>query len=434
MNKILEKLNERFLKDDLRSFDIKFTCIDEKIFFNYQDNQVQVLFGSSLSSEEELNRELEEWKLLFCKDNIKYNLNNDLIIFEDGFEIPVKLLKKRFKSNNEEELIYYTFENNETKIIINEGSKDFYTNFFNSEAYAFYWKLFFTDKHFKKFVQNSEIENKKVDIKYILRGTKAYSAKFIIRSGIFDVSSLSSNINLIKSCIYSLLVNKKVIININEKRYEEKIKNRLNNNDDISGNLDEIQFKIPKLIYDENLVSYYKAAYNSSLPSQKFLDFYHVFEYLFLSVSEFFIYDKVKTYINHPKFRSDEKDIEKIISLIKRNNTENDETEMLKKVLTKYIDEDDLIEYICERGYDKVIKDKMFFGEKFTLSPKSGHLISNISKILKHVRNALVHSSDRYKREDCHIPFSESENLVNILIPMMDFLAQKIIAGTAQKI
>ena len=189
---------------------------------------------------------------------------------------------------------------------------------------------------------------------------------------------------------------------------------------------------MPNLIYDENLVSYYKAAHNSSLPSQKYLDFYHVFEYLFLSVSESFLYDKVKTYINHPRFRSNDKDIEKVISLIKRNNTENDETEMLKKVLIKFIDEDDLIEYVGENGFDKLIKDKMFFGEKFTLAPKSGHLISNISKLLKHVRNALVHSSDRYKREDCHIPFSESENLDNILIPLMDFLAQKIIAGTAQ--
>lgn len=438
MGLIIEKLNERFLRDDLKSFCISFFHEENKIFLQYKTHKVEVsLLNDSLVSEANESAIEEEWKEAFSNSNSNsnsnYSSNNDILFFEKGFEIPLKLIKRKMRGPSGIKNLHYEFADNKNRISIDYISKDFLVNFFNSDAYAIYWKNFFKENKFKSFVENDEIGDRNVSIYWFIRGI-LYSAKFENRDENFNQQNLNLSINLIKSSIYSLLVNRKDIFNLKVTSFEDKVSGSSNENDSFINESVGNDFEIPKIIYDENLVSYYKAAYNSSLPSQKYLDFYHVFEYLFLSISESYIYDKVKTYINHPKFRSDDKDIEKVISLIKRNNTENDETEMLKKVLSKFIDEDDLIEFICINQLDKVIKDKYFFGEKFTLSPKSGHLISNLSKLLKHVRNALVHSSDRYKREDCHIPFSESENLIRILIPTMDFLAQKIIAGTAKNI
>jgi len=53
--------------------------------------------------------------------------------------------------------------------------------------------------------------------------------------------------------------------------------------------------------------------------------------------------------------------------------------------------------------------------------------ISNVAKLLKHVRNALVHSSDKYNRDECHIPLTESENILEDYIPLVRFLAKKVI-------
>lgn len=433
MELIIEKLNERFLRDDLKTFGISFLHEDDKIFLKYKTHKVEVsLSTDSLANEENENASEDEWKEAFSNSNYQYSNSNDILFFENGFEVPLKLIK-RVRGASINKNLHYEFSDTKNRISIDYISKDFLVNFFNSDSYAIYWKNFFKDNKFKSFVEDDEIGDRHVSIYWLLR-SKIYSAKFENRDESFNRQNLNLSINLIKSSIYSLVVSRKDIFNLKVTSYDEKVKSSSGENENFLKESIGNDFEIPKIIYDENLVSYYKAAYNSSLPSQKYLDFYHVFEYLFLSVSESYIYDKVKTYINHPRFRSDDKDIEKVISLIKRNNTENDETEMLKKVLSKFIDEEDLIEFVVEEQLDKLIKDKYFFGEKFTLSPKSGHLLSNLSKLLKHVRNALVHSSDRYKREDCHIPFSESENLIRTLIPIMDFLAQKIIAGTARNI
>jgi len=63
---------------------------------------------------------------------------------------------------------------------------------------------------------------------------------------------------------------------------------------------------------------------------------------------------------------------------------------------------------------------------------EQGHALSNAAAILKHVRNALVHSSDRYTREDCFLPFSESEDVIIKYIPLVKYLAERVIFSTAK--
>ena len=192
---------------------------------------------------------------------------------------------------------------------------------------------------------------------------------------------------------------------------------------------------IPLAEYDENLVRYYKVARSSQFSSQAFLAFYHILEYNFLRVTDEVLYNKILGQINNTEFRPSHKYIDRLISTISSHKEQSDETEMLRSVLQRYVDEEELIEFIefVEKESEQAIytKSRTIFGEKFAISPKVGHALSNSAKVIKHIRNALVHSSDRYSREDCHIPLTESEDIVDEYVPLVRFMAEKIIFSSA---
>lgn len=192
---------------------------------------------------------------------------------------------------------------------------------------------------------------------------------------------------------------------------------------------------MPNVIYDENLINYYKVARSSPFPSQSYLAYYHILEYYFLRVSEDHIHHQIKTIINSASFRADADSLDRIISQVRKHSAQDDETEMLRKVISRFVDESSLIaeinriEFECN---DKIYtKRKTIFGESLEISPREGHAIANTSKALKHIRNALVHSSDKYKREECHIPLTATEHTIEEYIPIIKYLAEQIIYGTA---
>jgi hypothetical protein len=193
---------------------------------------------------------------------------------------------------------------------------------------------------------------------------------------------------------------------------------------------------IPQATYVDDLISYYKVAKASQFPDQKYLSYYHILEYFFLRVSDEIIHTSLKSQLNSPSFNSSYENINKILSTIKRADKTADETEMLKAVLAKYVSEEDLIEFIL--AIEKAVGEKIYtdtkkevFGEKATIRLEKGHALNNTAKVIKQIRNSLVHSSDNYNREDCFMPFSESETFVSQYIPIIMFLAEKVIFSTA---
>ena len=62
---------------------------------------------------------------------------------------------------------------------------------------------------------------------------------------------------------------------------------------------------------------------------------------------------------------------------------------------------------------------------------EENNVIEVIGKTIKAIRNGIVHSSDKYNRADRFIPFSESEDIVKKYLPIVKFLAEKIIATTS---
>lgn len=195
-------------------------------------------------------------------------------------------------------------------------------------------------------------------------------------------------------------------------------------------------FQIPKAVYSDDLVTLYKVARSSIFPSQEFLSYYHILEYHFLQVSDEVLHTSVKALINSPSFNTSYKNVNKLVSTVKKNDSSSDEIEMLKAVLKKYVDEEELIEHIAEteRGLGKPTftdTKKKVFGEPASIRLEKGHAINGTARVIKQIRNALVHSSDRYNREDCFLPFTESESVVVSYIPIVKFLAEKVIFATA---
>lgn len=192
---------------------------------------------------------------------------------------------------------------------------------------------------------------------------------------------------------------------------------------------------IPRSSYDENVVSYYKVAKASPFPSQSFLAYYHVLEYYFLRVSEMLLHDRLTAMLNDPRFHASRDSLDRLISTVRGQDARNDETEMLRNVLDRFVQESELIEFVQKLedacGEKIYTKKRHVFGEQLQITPMKDHALANAAKTLKHVRNAIVHSSDRYKRDERHVPLSDSEDLIEEFIPLVRFFAEKVIYGTA---
>jgi hypothetical protein len=192
---------------------------------------------------------------------------------------------------------------------------------------------------------------------------------------------------------------------------------------------------IPHVTYEENVVSFYKVAKASPFPSQSFLAYYNVLEYYFLRVSELLLHDRLASLLNYPGFRANREALDKVISAVRGQDSRSDETEMLRNVLDRFVQESDLIDFI--QKFEELCGDKIYskrrqvFGESLQISLIKDHALANSAKVLKHIRNAIVHSSDRYKREECHIPLSDSEAVIEEFVPLIRFFAERVIFGTA---
>lgn len=301
---------------------------------------------------------------------------------------------------------------------ISQASKAFYLSFFKSEEYE---KFFET--RIKRLILNSRVNRRgiyqifghSVTAKYTHKGRKT-------PHNINDIA-----LKNIKSSLFKLSVEQnECYILWNPKK---------NSTSKISLTEKKSNFTIPQSDYDENVVSYYKVAKSSPFQSQSYLAYYHVLEYYFLKVGEEILHDKLGVILNNTNFRTNNQSLERIISLVKGHNARENETEMLKNVLDKFIISEDLIKFIkeIEEVHPKIYTGtSLVFGENIHINIKNNdQAIAYTANALKHIRNSIVHSSDKYTREDRYIPLSESDEIIEKYIPLVRFCAEQVIYGNA---
>ncbi len=193
---------------------------------------------------------------------------------------------------------------------------------------------------------------------------------------------------------------------------------------------------LPRSAINRDVARFYQRGMVVEDAVNQFLSYYQVLEYYFLHVSDEELYRKLITIYNDPGFKSSPKYLDKVIQSTLNHKRESDETEMLRLVISKHVPEDDLSQFIG--AYEEHLNDKLFtkkrtmFGESTEVRLVSGHVIGNVAKRVKLIRNALVHSSDRYNRKENFVPTRKAEMELRKEVPLVKFIAEKVIISTSE--
>ena len=252
--------------------------------------------------------------------------------------------------------------------------------------------------------------------------------------------ALSKSSDIIDSCIFTLSTLKELPIELVDAWPLRRKRTKSSKDFEFGETIKGSQLPIPKIRINPVLVHFHQQATSTDIPSLKYLAFYQILEYFYLSVSDENLYINLTRRINDLKFKTTPHHLDKIIQDVITHKRENDETEMLKNVIKKFVDEGEIIQFITD--YEKFMSKKIYtakrvvFGQE--ISPTNlttGHVFGNIAKTIKAIRNALVHSSDRYERNDRYIPYSkEGTDLIETELPLIKFLADKVIIGSSEAI
>jgi hypothetical protein len=190
-----------------------------------------------------------------------------------------------------------------------------------------------------------------------------------------------------------------------------------------------------KAHYNPEVLRFYWLGGSSEIPQHRFLAYYQVLEYFFLQVSEEELYNRLRAIIHEPSFMATSEHLDRIIKSVEGHRRETDEKEMLKGVMKRYLDESEVIAEI-NRLEDEMSPHytvpRNLFGEDVQIDLREGHVFGTLANTIKTIRNALVHSSDRYERLPRFIPYTESEQIVEAEVPLMRFLAERIVVATSK--
>jgi len=240
--------------------------------------------------------------------------------------------------------------------------------------------------------------------------------------------------DMFETCLFELAYFKEVGTNLC-KSWDDFYHDLDEEDSDLEESQEKESFQLPKVFYNKELTKFYRLGMSSYFPILKYLTFYQILEYFFIKVSDEELYNKLSYELKDPKFVPKEPHIAILVRIVEEHSKKLDETEMLKNVLKKFIDFKGLKEFI--EIYEEKIREKIYtksneiFGEIVEVSLKENHIFGNIAKIIKIIRNALVHSSDRYEGKKRYVPFSESTEIVEKHIPLLKFLAEKVIFATS---
>ncbi|SBV33198.1 conserved protein of unknown function [uncultured Sphingopyxis sp.] len=253
----------------------------------------------------------------------------------------------------------------------------------------------------------------------------------------WDAASLERSQEMIESCLFDLTYLKNMALSLRsswpmtmaERRRERQLRfDRL-----VSGD----EFPLKNVVYDGAVTKFYQRAVSSDDAYTSFISFYHILEYYFVSVSDNRLYNRLERIVNDPAFSARQKQLDRIIASVDEHGRESDETEMLKGVLLEFVDEGDLLRFIEkyeDRPASKIYTEKTtcFGYEIDKMNLKAGHIFGPIAKRIKTIRNALVHSSDRYERKERYVPGEEASRVLMRELPLLRFLAEKVIIATAR--
>lgn len=196
------------------------------------------------------------------------------------------------------------------------------------------------------------------------------------------------------------------------------------------------QIPLGEVNFNSDIIRFYEFGMSTDIPESRFLAFYQVLEYYFVSTSNERLHEKLSNRIKDPRFTLTSSNLDRLVFDVIKHRHETDEAEMLKNVLEKFVDETELIAFI--KAYEKHLGETIYskrhtvFGVPVEIRLEEGHVFGNVAKHIKEIRNALVHSTDKYERRVRHVPFTKTTEKIAQDIPLIKFLAERVIISSAK--
>lgn len=248
-------------------------------------------------------------------------------------------------------------------------------------------------------------------------------------------NALVKSSKIIEDCLFQLSYLKRVALWLMEEWPNKRYGLSLPQSFQFGPNFEGFNFTFPPS-FNSDVIRFYLLGMTSRVPELSFLAFYQVLEYFFVSVSNEQLYEELSHQTKDPKFISSSDQLDRLVQTVDKHKRENNETEMLKSVLTKFVDESELMKFISsyERhlGQNVYTKKHDVFGTDVEIRLQEKHTIGNTAKHIKETRDALVHSTDRYEGGVRHIPFTKTTSEIERDIPLIKFLAQRAIISSAK--
>ncbi len=245
-------------------------------------------------------------------------------------------------------------------------------------------------------------------------------------------AAVKKALEFIEGCLFNLAYLKGTSLVLEE---ELPYRQALGNNFQFEENDFGTELPLPRAKINQDVVRFYQRGMALDDPVNQFLSFYQVLEYFFLTVSDEELYRKLGSLVIDPLFSAKPRYLDKVIQTTLNHKRESDETEMLRLVISKYVDESELIAFIGayedHLGEKWYTKKRKLFGEENEVRTTVGHVLGNVAKRVKLIRNALVHSSDRYNRQENFVPTRSAEMGIRKEVPLAKYLAEKVIIASA---
>ncbi|MCX0339827.1 hypothetical protein [Acinetobacter radioresistens] len=424
MEDLQKLLNERFSRNDLKEYEVSFQIKEEE---NYE---LILSYKNLKFSVKTRDENLESWinfAKIYRENNEKFVLDSSYIYLtnlnSNRVEFRLSMLKSVGNYISYPNIQEYKINTEKGMVKIGYLSKEMILCIFQSDLYR--------DLFVHRVMPS--IENR------LGRGVRRYiyiEDLFRVR---FKTAVFESFENIKKDDLKNFLNSARRVLNncfyyLENKNYDAfSIANKTIKINPLNSPIDESElkeFNLPRVNYDAKLLAFYKNAYVSNTSSQAFLSYYHIAEYFFLKCTENNLYRQIKSFIDEPKFSTDEKNLSSMINVIKKHNYESDENKMLFCVIDSFIPSEELFRFVDESMGLKKFDEKSIFGEKIdnTAFDKT-NIIKLTTQTIKIIRNGIVHSTDRYNRGDRYTPFTKDADIIQKYLPLMKFIAEKIIAA-----
>lgn len=201
--------------------------------------------------------------------------------------------------------------------------------------------------------------------------------------------------------------------------------------EDVAENL----LPMPPADFNADVVSFYQLGMSSRIPVLQYWAYYQVLEYFFVRTYDESLHKGLADRLKDPRFKPSSAQLDRIVQDVVDHLDAADETAMLDAVLKKYVEPGEVIEFIkqyeAHLGEDLYTKRRRLFGEDIEVKLDKDTVLENVARTIHALRATLLFSSDRFSRTARSVSYSKISETVAPEVPLMKFLAERVIIGSA---